>query len=524
MKTARIVVDRDYVISRVDPRLYGAFVEHLGRVVYGGLYQPGHPCADAEGFRQDVLKLVRQIGVPICRYPGGNFVSGFDWEDSVGPDRRPSLNLAWDSIEPNTFGLHEFCSWAEKAGSEVLYAVNLGTRTPRDARNLVEYANFPSGSRYSDQRIRNGRREPLNIRTWCLGNEMDGVWQMGQKTGREYGETAREAAKLMRRVDRNIELVACGSSSSWMDTVGQWELDVLDVCYDEVDYISLHRYYENKYGNTASYLADALDMEQYIRTIQSACDVTKGKKRSTKTMNLSFDEWNVGYHARARDAQLHRDHPWTHALPIMQDEYNFEDALFVGSMLITLLRHSDRIRIACIAQLVNGIAPIMTSDTGCWAQTIFYPYLHASRFGRGEALSLRIDCPRYDTPDYTGVPEIDAVAICTEEGEINIFCINRSLTEDTVLTLNLRSFGPLRPLEHILLHHDDVFAVNTEAAPDTVAPVSRPLPAPEGGQLSVSVPALSWNVLRLSREETSRSVFPLDPLDGVGFVKKGVFP
>ena len=498
MKKAVIVVDKDYVIGEVDKRLFGAFVEHLGRVVYGGLYQPDHPTADEQGFRRDVLALVREIDVPVVRYPGGNYVSGFDWEDSVGPDRLPRPNLAWGSVEPNTFGLHEFCDWARMANSDVMYAVNLGTRTPTDARNLVEYANFPKGTKYSDMRIRNGAVEPLNIKLWCLGNEMDGCWQMGQKTGAAYGEVARETAKLMRRMDPTIELVACGSSSSWMDTVGQWELDVLNQCYDEVDYISLHRYYEQKFDDTPSYLADVLDMEAYIQTIIAACDVTKGIKRSSKTMYLSFDEWNVGYHARAKDAVLCRENPWAHALPIMQDEYNFEDALFVGAMLITLLRHADRIRIACIAQLVNAIAPIMTSDTGCWAQTIFYPYMHASRYGRGTSIACRITCPHYDTNQYTHVPEIDAAAVRHADGTLTLFCLNRSVKEDTAVTLDLRSFGSLAMTEHILLHHDDVLAVNTEKEPNTVAPIRLPVAAFENGRGTVTLPALSWNVLQFA--------------------------
>lgn len=500
MKTARVIIDKDYSIGEVDKRLFGAFVEHLGRVIYGGLYQPDSPFANEKGYREDVLKMVRQIGVPVVRYPGGNYVSGLDWEDTIGLQREARPNMAWACIEPNTFGLHEFCDWAREAGAEVMYTVNLGTRTPKDAGNLLEYANIPSGTKYSDMRISNGAREPLNIKLWCLGNEMDGCWQMGQKTGHEYGVVAREAAKIMRRLDSSIELVACGSSSSWMDTVGQWELDVLSECYNEVDYISLHRYYEQKFADTPSYLADVIDMEKYIQTIIAACDVTKGIKRSEKTMYLSFDEWNVGYHAREKDAKLRKGPKWPMVLPLLEDEYNFEDALFVGSMLISLLRHADRIKIACIAQLVNALAPIMTSDKACWAQTIFYPYLHASSYGRGTSIACQIACDCYSTAEYTAVPYMDAAAVCHEDGGLTIFCINRSLNEDIDAVFDLRSFCELELNEHIVYHHDDVLASNTEAEPDRVVPGSKPVSVFQNNQGVVKLPALSWNVLRFMKK------------------------
>ncbi|HSK68616.1 MAG TPA: alpha-L-arabinofuranosidase, partial [Candidatus Limnocylindria bacterium] len=210
MKNARMVLDRDFAVGQVDKRLYGSFIEHLGRAVYGGIYEPGHPAADALGFRRDVLDLVKPLGMSVIRYPGGNFVSGFNWEDSVGPrESRPKrLDLAWGTTETNEVGLHEFVTWARQAGSDVMYAVNLGTRGPDAAREIVEYANHPGGTALSDLRVKNGAREPLGIKLWCLGNEMDGPWQMGQKTAYEYGRVANEAAKMMKWVDPSIELVA----------------------------------------------------------------------------------------------------------------------------------------------------------------------------------------------------------------------------------------------------------------------------------------------------------------------------
>lgn len=499
MKQARIILDRDYRIGLIDKRIYGSFIEHLGRAVYGGIYEPGHPLADELGFRTDVIDAVKRLGVPLVRYPGGNFVSGFHWEDSVGPvEKRPKrLDLAWSTTETNEVGLHEFARWAGKAGCELMYAINLGTRGPEQARDVVEYANHPGNSRFSDMRIANGQRDPLGIKLWCLGNEMDGPWQMGRKTAFEYGRVANEAAKLMKWVDPSIELVACGSSGPGMPTFGDWELTMLNECYENIDYVSLHRYYDNPDGDTAAFLARTMDMDEFIRTVVSICDAVKGKKHSPKRIDLSFDEWNVWYHSQEQDKEIQKRDKWGRALPLLEDVYTFEDALLVGSMLITLLRNADRVRIACLAQLVNVIAPIMTRNGGgCWAQTIYYPFLHASKYGRGTALKTLIESPLYDCRDYEGVPIIDAVATQADDGSLTVFCVNRDLTEDCLLELDLRSFGPLKMTEHIVLHHDDVHAVNTEAAPHTVFPTQLPPSPLDGGRAEVRLSPLSWNVLR----------------------------
>lgn len=500
MKKARMTLDRAYRIGAIDPRIYGSFIEHLGRAVYGGIYEPGHPTADEQGFRRDVLEKVRALGVPVVRYPGGNFVSGFNWEDSVGVNRPRRLDLAWFTTETNEVGMHEFCDWCCKANTAPMYSVNLGTRGPEQARDVVEYANHPSGSKFSDMRIANGRREPLDIRLWCLGNEMDGPWQMGRKTAYEYGRIANESAKMMKWVDPTIELVACGSSSSETPTFGDWELTMLDECYDNIDYVSLHRYYGNPTGDTPGFLARTMDLDDFIRTVVAICDAVKGKKHAKKTINLSFDEWNVWYHSNAQDEEIYRRDRWGRALPLLEDIYNFEDALLVGSMLITFLRNADRVKIACMAQLVNVIAPIMTRNGGgCWAQTIYYPFLHASTFGRGTALRALVDSPVYDCADYERVPLIDATATLADDGSVTVFCVNRDLTEDFALEVDLHGFGSLRIGEHIVLHHDDVHAVNTEDAPNAVAPCAGPGGEIDGEKATIRIPALSWNVVRFVR-------------------------
>lgn len=358
---AKMTVDKDFIIGKVDDRLYGSFIEHLGRAVYGGIYEPGHPTANEQGFRKDVLQLVQQLRVPIVRYPGGNFVSGYDWKDGIGPiGERPSkLELAWRTVEPNLFGMNEFVAWSKAAGTDVMWAINLGTQGVDDARQVVEYANHPSGSYWSDMRIRHGYKEPHRIKTWCLGNEMDGPWQIGHKTAEEYGRIALEAAKVMKWTDPAIELVACGSSFLGMPTFADWEAIVLDHTYEHVDYLSLHQYYGNHENDTPTFLARSLQMDEFIHSVTAICDYVKAKKRSKKRMYLSFDEWNVWFHSNAADKKIE---PWQIAPPQLEDIYTMEDALVVGCLLISLLKHADRVKMACLAQLVNVIAPIMTEN------------------------------------------------------------------------------------------------------------------------------------------------------------------
>ncbi|MDI9504595.1 MAG: alpha-N-arabinofuranosidase [Clostridiales bacterium] len=502
MKKARMILNKEFTIAPIDPRIYSSFIEHLGRAVYGGIYEPDHPKADAQGFREDVAQLVKDLNVPLVRYPGGNFVSGFNWEDSVGPvEKRPHrLDLAWFTTETNEVGLHEFDHWLKKAGSEMMYAINLGTRGVDAARNVVEYANHPGGSYWSDLRIKNGAKDPLNIKLWCLGNEMDGPWQMGHKPATEYGRLAAEAAKVMKWVDPSIELVACGSSHSEMPTFGTWEMEMLEECYEHVDYVSLHRYYGNPTNDTPGFLARSMDMDEFIHTVISICDAIKGKKRSKKTLNLSFDEWNVWYHSRQQDEEIWKQDRWGKALPILEDIYNFEDALLCGSILLSFLRRADRVKIACMAQLVNVIAPIMTRNGGgAWAQTIYWPLYHCSKYGRGTSLRAVVDTPTYDCSDYKDVPVVDAHATMDEAGELTIFAVNRDMKEDAELTVNLGGFEGLSKVQHILLHHDDVKAINTEENPDNVSPVEVPAGTLVDGKLKVKLPAISWNVIRMTR-------------------------
>jgi alpha-N-arabinofuranosidase len=501
-RQAKMTVDKDFIIGEVDKRIYGSFLEHLGRAIYGGIFEPGHSTADDQGFRQDVMQFVKNLHVPIVRYPGGNFVSGYNWEDGVGPvaDRPRKLDLAWRTTEPNLFGLNEFVDWCRKANTQAMMAINLGTRGVEEARQLVEYANHPSGSYWSDLRIRHGYQQPHHIKTWCLGNEMDGHWQIGHKTAVEYGRIASESAKVMKWVDPSIELVACGSSSGEMPTFPEWESIVLDHTYNHVEYISLHQYYGNHHGDTPTFLAKSLEMDHFIQTVIATCDYVKAKKRSTKTMYLSFDEWNVWFHSNEADKQIE---PWLVAPPQLEDIYTFEDALVVGCMLISLLKRSDRVKMACLAQLVNVIAPIMTTANGqAWRQTIYWPFMHASLYGRGNALVPLISSPKYDTKNITDVPYLEAIAVHQEESnEITVFAVNRDLHEGMTLQIDLRSFGKKgQLLEHIVLEHEDLKARNTSTEPNRVQPHHRGQTSIQDASLTAQLSKASWNVIRIKFE------------------------
>ena len=498
MKKSKVIIDKEFVLADIDSRIYGSFIEHLGRAVYGGIYQPDSPMADEQGMRKDVLALVRGLQVPVVRYPGGNFVSGYCWEDGVGDrEKRPSrIDPAWGTIETNRFGLNEFADWAKKADTEVMMAVNLGTRGVEDARNIVEYCNVPGGTYYSDMRKNHGYSRPHDIKLWCLGNEMDGSWQMGHKTAAEYGRIAAEAGRIMKMTDPTIELVACGSSNYEMDTFGYWEDTVLEACYDEVDYLSMHQYFDNKDDNARDFLASTVVLDQFISSVVAVCDAVRARKKREKRINLSLDEWNVWYHSNEQDKEIER---WSKAPHQLEDVYNFEDALLVAGILITILRHADRVKVACLAQLVNVIAPIMTSDTGAWKQTIYYPFELVSRYGRGKVLHTLVQSPTYESC-HGDAPFLECVVTMDEEaGTLTLFAVNKSLDEDMELSCCLGQFGDYRVKRHVVLSHGDVKAENTEGKPDTVVPAENGKSAVADGVLTAVLPEKSFHEIMLGK-------------------------
>ena len=486
---AVIRINKENEISKIDERIYSSFIEHLGRAVYGGIYEPDHDTADDMGFRQDVMALIKELKVPMVRYPGGNFVSGYNWEDGTGDkSKRPrKLELAWNSIETNEVGIDEFQEWAKRAKSDVMMAVNLGTRGADDARNLVEYCNSKTDTYYANMRRENGFEDPFGIKVWCLGNEMDGDWQIGTKRPNEYARLACETAKLMKMVDPSIELVACGSSGPQMSSFGEWEKTVLREAYNHVDYLSLHSYYGNPENNSQEYLGSATIMDKFIKDVVEICDEIKEEKKSDKSIMLSFDEWNVWFHSNEQDK---KQEPWQVAPPLLEDMYNLEDAIVVGDLMITLLKHSDRVKIACLAQLVNVIAPIMTeTGGGVWKQTIFYPFMYTSVNGRGTALKTSVESETFSEGKSQDTSCVDAVTVLSEDGKtLSLFAVNRKIGE--AAELSLEGFENYKLVSHISMEGEDLKAGNSIETPDNVIPVIHDV------KDSVTLAGGSWNFLK----------------------------
>jgi len=474
----------------------------MGRCVYTGIYEPGHPGADEDGLRTDVLELVRELGVSTVRYPGGNFVSGYRWEDGVGPrEGRPvRLDPAWNAVETNEFGLDEFVRWARKAGVEPMLAVNLGTRGVQEALDLLEYANHPAGTELSDRRVANGSPQPHGIRLWCLGNELDGPWQLGHKTAEEYGRLAVETASAMRQLDPSLTLVACGSSHRRMPTFAAWEATVLEHTYDEVDLVSAHAYYQLEDDDLGSFLASGQDIDETVAEVVAAADHVRAKLRRSKRIDISFDEWNVWYRNESRDLRASwTAQDWEYARRLSEEAYTTADAVVVGSLLIALLRHSDRVTAACQAQLVNTIAPIRSEPGGpAWRQTIFHPFAQAAALARGEVLQTAIASPTHETRRFGAVSDLDAVVtVDREAGSLAVLAVNRSPEEPLVLDVDLRAFGPVDLAGGTLLHAPDWRTTNTQEAPDRVQPRPHPDAGVADGRLRAVLPAVSWSTFEV---------------------------
>jgi alpha-N-arabinofuranosidase len=507
---ARAVINRGRYRSELDRRVLGAFLEHLGRAIYTGVYEPDSSLADKNGFRTDVIGEIKGLGVPITRYPGGNFVSGYNWLDGVGPkDKRPTvLERAWNSIEPNQFGTNEFIDWCKLVGTEPLLGMNFGTGSAEMAMAYVEYCNVAKGTKWSDLRRAHGYEAPHNVRVWCLGNEMDGPWQIGHMSAREYGQKARDVGRQMRELDPGLKLIACGSSNRAMPTYLVWDREVLEECYDQVDAISLHCYYGNTpelTGNSsARFLAMNLDMELQIHEIAAVCDYVQGLRKSPKRLWLSFDEWNVWYRQRAGDATNGHG---TFAPKLLEEVYNLEDALLVGGFVNSLLRQSDRVRLACLAQILNVIAPLVTNKTSVLRQSIYYPYAWALQYAKGRVLDLAVECDTYPItgaglrPDMARddkVPFVDVTATFDpQSGQTAVLMLNRDLDSERELILEWQDPIPKRVLACETLTGSDLKAFNTFEDPKRVIP--KPLDPPAAGaRMTFKLPPRSYTVAHIA--------------------------
>jgi alpha-N-arabinofuranosidase len=497
MSPSRVLVDPSMVIGDIDPRVYGSFVEHMGRCVYDGIFDPDHPSADEAGFRRDVAELVRELGPTVLRYPGGNFVSGYHWEDGVGPrEARPRRrDLAWRSIETNQVGTNEFLGYAASVGAEPMMAVNLGTRGIDAATALLEYTTLREGTYWADLRREHGVPEPYDVHLWCLGNEMDGPWQLGHKTAYEYGRTAAETAVAMRRVNPDIELVACGTSKPIMPTFATWEAQVLEQCYQHVDYVSMHMYVDpERSPDLRSLLASGIDIDAYIGAVVASVDYARAAGKHSAVMPLAFDEWNVWYNSRPREIGY-----WPQAPELIGDIYSLADALVVGSFINSILRRSDRVRIACLAQLVNVIAPIRTEPGGgpAWRQSTFYPFAYASRYGRGDSLHVGLTTGHHSTQAHDDVTDLDVAAVHEPSGAVTFFVVNRDLERTIPLELDVRGFtglGAGATLTHAVLSGPSAQATN--AVDDPAVGIEESVSAWDGQ--AIGIPPLSWSMVRLA--------------------------
>ena len=498
----KVFVDRNLSISEIDRRIFGSFTEHMGRCIYGGIYEPGSPFADEDGYRQDVIELVKELGITIVRYPGGNFLSGYDWKDGVGPkENRPQrLDLAWHSLETNQFGLDEFMKWTEKSDVQPMMAVNVGSAGLKEALELLEYTNVDAESKWAQYRVKNGNKKPYDIKVWCLGNEMDGPWQLGHMNATNYARVAGDIARGMRQMGEDLELVICGSSNRAMPTFGQWEETVLEDAYDLIDHISLHTYYED-HGDLQSFLAIAVDLDYFINEVCDIADAVKAKRRSDKTITLSLDEWNVW--RLSEYSALPRPKNWEIAPKLIEDEYNVADALVVGNLLISILRRSDRVKMACLAQLVNVIAPIRTEpDKAAWRQTTFFPFAYTAKYGRGTTLSTRIEANKIETKKFGAVDSVDAITTYdASTNQLAIFLINRSLNEIQATSIELAGFRVKEVLDQITLDEKDLSKTNNYENSEAVAPRKDKSATITSTGVEVALPPASWQVINLLVEE-----------------------
>ncbi len=495
MKSSTLHLHSKIQVGPVDPRVFGGFLEHMGRAVYQGVYDPECAHADEDGFRTDVLDSLKRLRMTAMRYPGGNFVSGYHWLDGVGPvDARPTvIDLAWNSIEPNRIGTDEFIKLARRMGWTPMLSVNLGTGTPEEARNWVEYCNAPAGTKYADLRAENGNEAPFDVKLWCLGNEMDGSWQLGHVPAEQYAIRAQQAGHMMKLVDKSMELVVCGTCDISLPTFMEWDRVVLEYVGNHADYISLHRYVRNFEDDTPNFLAVTNSIDQQIEAVDGLCRAVQTKLRSFKRAYLCFDEWNVWYKNYEMDGK------GQFAPHLVEEVYNLEDALVVAGFLNSFLRHADSVKIANIAQIVNIIAPILTKADEHLIQSIFYPFEMYSRRRDGVSLRLSVDGPTYATQSYGVAPYVDASAILSGE-DLHVFTTNRDTAESMEINVQLADRPIVSLVDAEVLTGSDAKAANSFEAPDRVKSHAFDDVTIRNGRATYELPPLSVAALTFRTE------------------------
>jgi len=532
MKKAKITVHPLFEIGEISPRLYGAFLEPIGTMVNGMMYNPKHETADEQGFRRDVIEALKDTPLPAVRLPGGNFMSGWDWKDSIGPmeNRKAHLDLAWHQYIPNDVGHDEYLQWSEKVGFEPMYTINLGTGDINDAIYITEYTNHPGGTWWSDERRKNGHEDPYGVKVWYLGNEMDGPWQIAswERNPRGYGILANETSKAMKWVDGSIETAVCVSSSPFLAHYPQWDLEVLQECYESVDYVSMHHYHSAPPNDWGALLGGATYYEDYINTEIALCDFVQTKCRSPKKLMLSFDEYGVHprpcselnpgygphnlyrvhYNFPVRDYVRHDPNNMPERRrPGMPSIGDMGRALGNTSVLLAFLRHADRVKIGC---MTGGLGTLVSSNRDhVWKSAAYYPFVQLMQYGRGMSMQTKVECETYTIPGYAvddnsqyykqeNVPFVDAAtAYDKEKGELNLFVINRNWEEGYELELDATNFEGYKLVEHIEMYSEDLLAENTYENPNAVVPTINQDTTMENGVLTAKLQPLSWNVFRM---------------------------
>ena len=503
---ADLIVNKAFVIGEVSDLMYGQFFEPMGRCTHEGMYEPDHITADKNGWRQDVKELVKELGITCFRYPGGNITASYRWEDGVGPrEKRPvRLDLAWSSIEDNSIGTDEYVSYVKELGAESIMCFNAGTRGIEAASDLVEYCNFPGGTKLSDMRRANGYEQPHNIRYWCIGNEVEGDWQIAQHQVDSYAWLCRQMGKAVKILNPENQVIASGTSEYFIRSFIDWDFKVLDTAFDYIDGLSIHCYTNRrKTDTTPHYLAHTARLEAYISAIEGVCKAVETKRWSKKKIYLSIDEWNVQsyeivYLRAGREERGIK--PWMVHPPLSEQIYTMEDALALGLQLIVFLKHCNRIKIACMSLLVNALSPIMTEKGGAaWRQPTFFPFAQCSKYGRGQVLDTKLECESYQDDELGAIPYVEAVMTYkSKTNELTLFAVNKR-DEACALRCDLQGFENYTVQEHIVLSHSDLFAVNTVNDPENVKPHTQQGSTVKSAVLESTLEKYSWNVIRLKK-------------------------
>ena len=489
---AQVLLDTNRTIAPISPLLFGGFAEHMGRCVYEGIYDPESPRADERGFRTDVLAALRDQAYSVIRYPGGNFLSGYNWLDGVGPKaQRPRRReLAWQSVETNQFGTNEFMEFCATINAAPMLAVNMGTGTIQSASDLVEYCNVPGGTYWSDLRANHGFRAPHDVRYWCVGNEMDGPWQIGHLDAVAYGNKALEAAKMMKWQDPTIKTILCGSSNDRMETYPEWDRTALEIAWEAMDYHSMHYYAGNWDGDTTSFLASVVLFERFVDTLEGTLRYVKAKRRSKHDVYLSWDEWQVWYKGDPMQGN------WQEAPHLAEETYNLEDALVVAQWLNVFLRKSHVLKIACVAQIVNVISWLHTRNDGLLKHPSYYVFKLVSNLARGAALDVHVKAPEVETKLYDAVPALDVSASYDNEKQQGaVFLVNRSQTESIVTEIVWQDAKNVQINGAWQLTGKDPKATNSWDEPDRLMANAIPAPSVDVGRTTINLPPLSFTVL-----------------------------